>query len=102
MRKDRDWRLALADDTEIVVTQSSRHAVEYAIMLIVRRNGADHTVRTFDNAHDSQEHHEHRYIGADKQPPIITHGPVNQAMNAALVKLNERWADMVAEWEQTR
>ncbi len=39
-------------------------------MLLVERDGEWHTVRTFDNAHDPTEHHEHRYVGSKKQEPI--------------------------------
>lgn len=44
-------------------------------------------MRTFYNAHAPEEHHGHRYVGSEKQDPIIRHGPVNEAMNAAEVKL---------------
>jgi len=49
---------------------------------LVGRDGEWHTVRTFDNAHDPTEHHEHRYVGSEKQAPFVTHGPVNDAMHA--------------------
>lgn len=71
-------------------------------MLLLRRGGMWHTVRTFDNAHNAEEHHEHRYVGSEKQVPIITHGPVNDAMRAAEVRLLEGWSDIVDEWEGTR
>jgi hypothetical protein len=48
------------------------------------------------------EHHEHRYVGSEKQDPIVTHGPVNDAMHAAEVKLRENWSDIVRSWERTR
>ncbi len=71
-------------------------------MLLVERDGIWHTVRTFDNAHSPDEHHEHRYIGSNKQDPIVTHGPVNEAMHAAEVRLQEGWSDIVRSWESTR
>jgi hypothetical protein len=86
----------------MVIERSSTHPVEYAIVLLVLRDGAWRTVRTFDNAHDPTEHHEHRYIGIEKQPPTVTHGPVNEAMHAVEVKLLEGWSDIVSEWESTR
>jgi hypothetical protein len=43
------------------------------------REGEWQTVRTFDNAHAPEEHDEHRYVGSEKQAPVITHGPVNDA-----------------------
>jgi hypothetical protein len=63
MPKDRIRRYRLAPDVRVVIQRSSAHPVEYAIMLLVERDGEWHTVRTFDNAHDPTEHHEHRYIG---------------------------------------
>jgi hypothetical protein len=100
--KDRKRRLELAEDVAIVVERSSTHPIEYAIVLVVRRDGDWHAARTFDNAHDVEEHHEHSYIADTKQPPIVTNGSVNEAMSRALVQLHERWADIVAEWDQTR
>ena len=71
-------------------------------VLLVERDGATHTVRTFDNAHAPEEHHEHRYIGSAKQAPIVTHGSVNDAMHAVEIKLREGWSDIVRSWENTR
>jgi hypothetical protein len=101
MPKDRMWRRRLAPGVVMMVERSSRHPVEYAIVLLVFCDGTWHTARTFDNAHDSQEHHEHRYIGSEKQPAAITHGPVNEAMHAAEVKLRLGWRDIVRSWENT-
>jgi hypothetical protein len=85
-----------------VIERTSTHPVEYAIVLVARRDGRWHTVRTFDNAHDPQEHHEHRYIGSEKQPPIVTHGPVNEAMHAAELRVLDGWRDIVDEWDRAR
>jgi hypothetical protein len=82
--------------------RSSTHPVEYVIVLLVRREGRWHTVRTFDNAHAPEEHHEHRYVGADKQPPTVTYGPVNEAMHGAILTLERSWPDIVGSWESTR
>jgi hypothetical protein len=71
-------------------------------VLLIERGGAVHTVRTFDNAHAPTEHHEHRYVGVEKQEPIVTHGPINDAMHAAEVKLRRGWRDIVRSWERTR
>jgi hypothetical protein len=102
MPKDRIRELLLAPDVLVVVQRSSAHPVEYAIVLLVERDGVWHTVRTFDNAHARTEHHEHRYVGAKKQDPIVRQGPVNEAMNAAEVKLIGGWGDIVRSWENTR
>jgi hypothetical protein len=102
MTKDRTRRRRVARDAQIVVERSSAHPVEYAIVLLVERDGVWHTVRTFDNAHASDEHHEHRYLGSEKQPPIVTRGAPNEAMRAAEVKLLEGWSDIVGSWESTR
>lgn len=102
MTKDRTRVRRVAHDVRIVVRRSSSHPVEYAIVLLTERDGTWHTVRTFDNAHASHEHHEHRYVGSNKQPPIVTYGPTNDAMHAAEVKLLTGWSDIVRSWESTR
>ena len=71
-------------------------------MLLVERDGQWHTVRTFDNAHDHEEHHEHRYIDSEKQEPVVTRGSVNDAMHAAEIKLVSGWGDIVHSWENTQ
>jgi hypothetical protein len=63
MTKDRTRRRRVARNVRIVVERSSAHPVEYAIVLLVERYGIWRTVRTFDNAHASDEHHEHCYVG---------------------------------------
>ncbi|HYM45951.1 MAG TPA: hypothetical protein VES65_07300 [Solirubrobacteraceae bacterium] len=102
MPKDRQRELFLAPDVLVVIQRSSAHPVEYAIMLLVERDGEWHTVRTFDNAHAPDEHHEHRYVGSEKQAPIVTLGPANDAMHAVEVKLRGGWSDIVRSWENTR
>ena len=102
MPKDRTWTRRLAPDVRVEVERSSTHPVKYAIVLLVERDGTWHTVRTFDNAHATDEHHEHRYLGPDKMAPVVTHGPVNDAMHAAEVKLLRGWRDIVRSWESAR
>ncbi len=102
MPKDRTRELFLAPDVLVVVQRSSAHPVEYAILLLVERDGVWHTVRTFDNAHAPEEHHEHRYVRSEKQAPVVASGPVNEAMRAAEVKLLGGWGDIVRSWENTR
>lgn len=100
--KDRIRRRRLAPDVLMVIERSSAHPVVYAILLLAERDGRWHNVLTFDNAHAPEEHHEHRYVGPRKQPAIVTHGPVNEAMHAAEVKLLGSWGDIVDSWENTR
>jgi hypothetical protein len=94
--------LLLAPDVLVVIRRSSAHPIDYAIVLLVERNGTWHTVRTFDNAHAPKEHHEHRYVGSEKQAPVVTQGPVSEAMRAAEVKLLGGWGDIVRSWENAR
>ena len=100
--KDRTRRRFLASDVQLVVERSSEHPVEYAVVLLVLRDGRWRTVCTFDNAHGPDEHHEHAYIGLEKQAPIVTHGSVNDAMYAAELKLLREWRDIVHSWEHTQ
>jgi hypothetical protein len=102
MGKDRTRRRRLAGDARMVIERSSAHPVEYAIMLLIERDAEWHTLRTFDNAHAPEEHHEHRYVGSEKQEPIVTYGPVNDAMHDAELKLLRDWRDIVHEWENMR
>jgi hypothetical protein len=99
MPKDRTRRRFLASDVQLVVERSSDHPIEDAIVLLVLRDGRWRTVRTFDNTHGPSEHHEHTYVGPEKQSPTVTHGPVNDAMYAAELKLLRDWRDIVHGWD---
>jgi hypothetical protein len=100
--KDRTREERPDRDVRIQITRSSTHPVEYAVVLLVRRDGSWHTVRVYDNAHDPEVHHEHCYVGEEKQSPTVRHGPVNDAMHAAIVTCRRSWADIVRAWETTR
>lgn len=102
MPKDRTRRYRLAQDVLVVIQRSSAHPVEYAVMLLVERDGEWHTVRTFDNAHAPEDHHEHRYVGSEKQAPTVTHGSINDAMHAVEIKLRTGWFDIVRSWDNAR
>lgn len=70
-------------------------------MLRVLDEGRYRTIHLFDNAHGEAEHHEHAYIGFEKQPPMaIWHGDWREAMDGALVKLVAQWADILDDWKQ--
>lgn len=49
-----------------------------------------------------EEHHEHHYIGDEKQPPIVTYGPVNAAMSTALNRIVRSWQSMAERWDESR
>lgn len=96
--KDREWEQILSPDVRIVVRQSSAYPYEYAVSLRYRGQ----TIRLFDNSHGVDEHHEHRYIGDQKQPPTISRGSVDRAIAAAIARLVANWQGYVAEWKGDR
>jgi hypothetical protein len=100
--KDRETAWELAHDVFAFYRRSSVHPVEYAIRLEVLRDDAWCTIHLFDNAHAVEEHHEHRYVGSCKQPPVITDGDVNIAMAVAMKKLLTRWTEILDAWERER
>lgn len=71
-------------------------------MLEVWRHGHWQAVRTFDNAHAPTEHHEHLYLGTEKQPPTTTVRTPNEGMAAAIAKIKAEWPIIIDEWEKTR
>lgn len=85
---------------EVLFERSSARPIVYAIVLRVKRDGRWHTVRTFDNAHSPEEHHEHAYVRDEKQEPTVTHGSIDDAMHAADLKIRANWRDIVSDWEK--
>jgi hypothetical protein len=99
--KDRNWDRPLDSRTRILVTRSSTYPITYAITLVTEHAGREHAVRTYDNAHAVDEHHAHRYIGDQKQPPTVTTGDVNDAMADAMKDLMNNWRRYVEDWKGT-
>jgi hypothetical protein len=99
--KDRERYWPLAAGVRLYYQRSSAHPVEYAITLRVLRDGRWQTIHLFDNSHGVEQHHEHRYVGSCKQAPVVSHGAVNTAMNAAMEKLHTIWPEIVDAWERT-
>jgi hypothetical protein len=99
--KDRNRTEQLDDDNRIVIARSSAYPVTYAVTLVTRWRGHWYAVRTFDNSHTAHEHHEHRYIGTEKQRPTTASGPVNKAMFRAIDSITRNWRGYVEEWKET-
>lgn len=87
---------------KLIVCRSSQHPIRYAILLTALLDGKWQTIRTFANAHEVEEHHEHRYAGDEKQAPVTTTGPVNEAMAMAEAAILANWPSMVDDWKQTQ
>jgi hypothetical protein len=100
MDRERFWDLAA--DIRVCCQRTSAYPVEYAITLRVWRGRRWRTIHLFDNAHAVDEHHEHRYVGACKQPPVVREGDANAAMAAALKTLFTAWRQILDDWEHTR
>jgi hypothetical protein len=98
----RTWRLELREDVAIIAKRSAGSSFTYSIVLVVRRDNVWQAIRTFDNAHEVNEHHDHRYVGSERQQPIISYGPETIAMGSTMVTLREQWADIVNEWDKSR
>lgn len=99
--KDRGWVRPLDSRTRILVTRSSAYPISYAITLVTEHDGEECAVRTYDNAHAADEHHMHRYIGGQKQPPTVMTGDINEAMADAMGDLMRNWRCYVEDWKAT-
>jgi len=60
-------------------------------------------VRLWDNAHDVNEHHMHRYTQQEgkQSPEVLDFDSVNEAMAAAKEEAREGWAEIVRQWMQS-
>lgn len=100
----REIFIDLESDLRIRFTRSEPPPpVIYAITLEAERDGVWHTIRLWDNAHDSDEHHEHPYTRTDgKQPPtILPYTTINQAMAEAIKEARLKGHEILAQWEKT-
>jgi hypothetical protein len=86
--KDRSREERPDRDVRIRITRSSTHPVEYAVVLLARREGRWHTVHVFDNSHDPEESTRAALANEDLgYPDEVSFLPGDQA-----------WADEAA-WE---
>lgn len=90
----------LALNVGIIVERSTQHPAYYAIVLGVTRDGTEHAVVVFDNAHRHDEHHEHHDVNGAKVLKHVTHGPWVKAMTHAVETLIKEWPGIVDHWEE--
>jgi hypothetical protein len=76
--------------------------ISYAITLELLEEGRRATIRLWDNAHGSDEHHEHAYRKAEgKQPAVLRrHTSINAAMADAITRARRRGEHHVRQWKK--
>ena len=58
------------------------------------------TLHLWDNAHSTDEHHEHEYTSSQgkRDPTVHPFDSVNQAMAAAMTRATEDWPAILESW----
>jgi hypothetical protein len=95
-----DYRLLLDHDAELVVRflTERREVLIYRVVLLAIRDGAQHTVRVFDNAHGRNDMH--RYRQGDKQPAeTFSEATPGEAMREAIRWVLDSYREMIETWQ---
>jgi hypothetical protein len=70
----------------------------YSVVLTAWRDGREHTVRSYDNAHGQNEMHRHTLSGGKQPAEVFHHGSASEAMNAAWDEIKTGYEEMIAGW----
>jgi hypothetical protein len=87
-------------NTALPNKQTERPPISYAIVLEIQVDGQWTAIRLWDNAHNTDEHHEHEYTSSQgkRDPTVHPFDSVNQAMAAAMTRATEDWPAILESW----
>jgi hypothetical protein len=74
----------------------------YSVTLEIRQGQEWSTVRSWDNSHERNEHHLHRYTktGGRKDPELLVHPSIRIAMARAIADAAQSWEAILQSWER--
>jgi hypothetical protein len=96
----REVFIDLDPDVRIRYGRTERPPISYAIVLETQLDGHWMTIRLWDNAHSTDEHHEHEYTSTQgkRGPTVHNFNSVNQAMAVAMTRAAEDWPTILENW----
>jgi hypothetical protein len=77
-----------------------REIVSYAVVLLLRTEGAVETVRVYDSAHGFNEMHRHTRAGGKQSGKLFHSGTVGEGMRAAIGDVKSGYDQMIEGWER--
>lgn len=91
-----DWELEALLYVEYEV--AGRDVTSYSVVLTVRQDDRQQTVRVYDAAHGFNEMHRHTASGG-KQPGEAFHaGTLGEGMRAAIAEVRRGYREMIEAW----
>ncbi len=77
-----------------------REIIDYAVVLLLARDGPTETIRVYDGAHGHNEMHRYTRT-AGKQPGEPFHaGTLGEGMRAAIDLVERGYGEMIEGWER--
>lgn len=94
------YRLPLSDRAELLVwfVTERGEVVSYSVVLTAEHEGAWHTIRVYDNAHDKNEFHRHTLAGGKQEAEPFVPGDFGAAMRAARAEILGGYDTMIEAW----
>jgi hypothetical protein len=73
---------------------------DYAVVLLVEEQGEWHSVRVYDNAHQTNDMHRYNREG-EKQPAETFHeGSASEALQGAIETIRSGYSEMIESWRR--
>lgn len=96
------YRIRLSPEAELSVWFATERGavVSYAVVLLAFHEGAWHTVRVYDNAHDRNEMHRHTFRGGKERAEVFHAGEFGEAMRSAREEVLGEYGTMVEAWRR--
>jgi hypothetical protein len=87
-----------AIDVHFVTDRSG--VTDYAIVLLVREDGAWVAVRVYDNAHGNHDMHRYNRDGVKQAAETFHHGSAGEAMRSVLEAVRGGYSEMIESWRR--
>jgi hypothetical protein len=102
MKYEREIVKPLAEGVRLRFCYERGPAPYYSVTLEVLQGRDWNTVRSWDNSHDRNEHHLHRYTnaGGREDPELLAHSSIQLAMAHAIADAAQGWEAILRSWER--
>jgi hypothetical protein len=81
-------------------TTDGREIIDYAVVLLLARDGPPETVRVYDGAHGHNEMHRYTRSTGKQQGEPFHAGTLGEGMRAAIDQVERGYGKMIEGWER--
>lgn len=93
-------RLAVEAAIDVHFVTDRSGVTDYAIVLLVRADGAWAAVRVYDNTHGNHDMHRYNRDGVKQAAETFHQGSAGEAMRSALEAVRGGYNEMIESWRR--